>query len=305
MNLKCFYIKNEVKHYLLITLLLFASLTLKAQTTPLNNQQIEAINFLDSFTNLKQSIYWVNVKPKLFVQNIRKNIIQPLHIYAGSNTNFCAYAALSYTCISTYPLRYTHFMMDLYVNGRSNFRETTFRPSGNVKIAAGLLKFKGELDINHADQMWYLSLADHFKGYVNIFNLQYKPGAEDKLWPSTNFHKFNRMLRKICNYETHAVGTDLIRPYFRNITAYLNDKLANNHQVFLYLNNAILHNRNHNKVSYRLPTHYVVLFSVTEKDGVVKLLYWDYGFKTEREMSLSVFKDIVFGVTWCKKQNEE
>ena len=294
-----------LKYSLLITLFLFTRLTSKEQTTHLSNQQIETINYLDSFTNLQQSVYWVNVNPKLFVQNIRKNITKPTLIYAGTNTNFCSYAALSYTCISTYPLRYVHFMMELYVNDRGSFREATFSPSDNVKIAAGLLKFKGELDINHADQMWYLSLADHFKGYVNIFNLQYKPGAEDKLWPSTNFNKFNRMLRKICNYETHAVGTDLIRPYFRDITAYLNNKLVNNHQVFLYLNNAILHKRDHNKVSYRLPTHYVVLFSITEKNGIITMKYWDYGFYTQREMPLSVFKDIVFGVTWCKKQSEE
>ena len=289
---------------LFIILLSLQSFCLKAQSIALNNQQAAAINYLDSFTNLQQSPYWTNVKPKLFVQNIRKNIIQPLHIYAGSNTNFCAYAALSYTCINTYPLRYARFMIELYTNGRASFSETKFRPSDNIKIAAGLLKFKGELDINHGDQMWYLSLADHFKGYVNLINVNYKPGAEDKLWPATNFCKFNRMLRSICNYETHAVGTDLIRPYFRDITAYLNDKIANNHQVFLYLNNAILHKRNHNKVSYRLPTHYVVLFSIAQIDSNVTMVYWDYGFKTQREMPLSEFKDIVFGVTWCKKQIE-
>ena len=289
---------------LIIILLGLQSFCLNAQSIALNKEQAAAINYLDSFANLQQSTYWTNVKPKLFVENIRKNITQPLYIYAGSNTNFCAYAALSYTCINTYPSRYARFMIELYTNGTASFSETKFRPSDNIKIAAGLLKFKGELDINHADQMWYLSLADHFKGYINIFNLQYKSGAEDKLWPATNFCKFNRMLRKVCNYETHAVGTDLIRPYFRDITAYLNDKIANNHQVFLYLNNAILHKRNHNKVSYRLPTHYVVLFAITENDGIVKMQYWDYGFKTQREMPLSEFKDIVFGVTWCKKQIE-
>ena len=128
MNLSSLYAKNIVKHYLHIALLLFTSLTSKEQATHLSNQQIEAINYLDSFTNLQQSVYWVNIKPKLFVQNIRKNITSPTLIYAGTNTNFCRYAALSYTCINTYPLRYVHFMMGLYVNGRGSFREVTFSP---------------------------------------------------------------------------------------------------------------------------------------------------------------------------------
>jgi hypothetical protein len=294
-----------LKLSLFIALLLLQSFYLNAQSTPLSNQQLKAITYLDSFSNLQQSSYWINIKPKMFIQNIKINITKPKVIYAGSNTNFCAFAAISYTCINTYPLLYVHFMLELYINGRASFRETNFHPSDNVMIAAGLLKFKGKLDINPADQMWFMSLADHFKGYINLLNLRYKPGSEDYFWPSTNFRKFNRMLRRICNYETHAVGTDLIRPYFKDITSYLNHKLANNHQVFLFLNNAILHKWKYNKVKFRFPTHYVVLLSITEKDGMITMSYWDYGFCTQREMPLSVFKDIVFGVTWCKKQNEK
>ena len=254
---------------------------------------------------MPQSAYWPNVNPALFIKNIRKNIIYPNIVYGGTNTNFCGYAALSYTCIKTYPLRYTKFLIELYNNGEASFRNVKINPSYNVKAAAGLLKFKGVLDINQADQLWYMSLADNFKGYLNIFNRDYRPGGEDKLWPATNFAKFNRMLRKICNYETHSVGSDLIRPHSNDIISFLNDKLANSHQVFLFLNNAILHNSKHTKVKYRIPTHYVVLFGIIAHDDMVTFDYWDYGFRTKREMPMSVFKDIVFGVTWCKKQTEE
>jgi len=276
-----------------------------AQNNPLNAQQIQAIQYLDSVGDLKKSAYWQNIKPKLFLQNIRKNITKPVFIYAGNNTNFCGYAALSYSCISTYPLRYARFMVELYNNGEAHFRKVYFKPSIQVKQAAGLLKFKGELDINHADQMWYMSLADCFKGYVNIFNLNYTPGSEDKLWPATNFAKFNRMLRRICDYKVSAVGTDLFRPTFCDITYFLSDKLQKNHQVFLFLNNAVMHKGSHRKVTYRLPTHYVALQNITESNGMVNFTYWDYGFKTLRQMPLAEFKDILFGVTWCNKKVEE
>lgn len=294
-----------LKFKLAFGLLCFQIFFLNAQSIELTTQQKASLIFLDSFANLSQSVYWPNVKPSLFIKNIKKNINHPELIYSGTNTNFCGYAALSYTCIKTYPLRYAKFMIELYKNSEAYFRNVKFNPSNNVKAAAGLLEFKGALDINQADQLWYLTLADHFKGYLNIFNREYKPGAEDKLWPATNFAKFNRMLRKICNYKTQSVGSDLMRPYFKNIVPFLNDKIENNHQVFLFLNNAILHNRNHNIAKYRIPTHFVVLFSIIAHDELVTINYWDYGFITQREMPISVFEDIVFGVTWCKKQSEE
>jgi hypothetical protein len=90
-----------------------------------------------------------------------------------------------------------------------------------------------------------------------------------------------------------------------HLTTFLTTKLSENHQVFLYLNNAILHKSNHNKVSYRLPTHYVVLMGITENEEMINLTYWDYGFKTLLQLPFEVFKDILFGVTWCKKNMEE
>ncbi len=296
---------KAVKYYILTLLFAFLVLTSYEQEKRLSDQQAASITYLESFANMPQSAYWQNISPTLLIKNIRKNIIYPDNVYSGTNTNFCGYAALSFTCIKNYPLRYTKFLIELYTKGEASFRNVQFNPSNNVKVAAGLLKFKGALDINHADQLWYMTLADHFKGYLNIFNRDYRPGGEDKLWPATNFAKFNRMLRQICNYQTNSVGSDLIRPHSNNIVGFLNDKLANSHQVFLFLNNAILHNSKHTKVKYRIPTHYVVLFGIIARDDLVTFDYWDYGFRTRREMPMSVFKDIVFGVTWCKKQTEE
>jgi hypothetical protein len=170
-----------------------------------------------------------------------------LHIYAGSNTNFCSFAALSYACISTDPVTYVVFMIDLYKNGNANYRSVYFDPNVEVKNEAGLLKFKGELDINVADQILFLSLADRFKGYINLFSNNYSPGAENLLWPSTNYAKFNRMLRKLTAFDVKAIGSDLVRPLFSDITFFLQETLSNNDVVFLYLNNAILYKKKSSK----------------------------------------------------------
>ena len=288
-----------MKIYFTIHFIFFFLIVATSQTSAQNIEQTKAIEFLNLHVKIEQSNFWVNVKPALFIKNIRKNILQPLHIYAGSNTNFCAYAAISYSCINSDPLTYVMFMINLYNHGFANYKKIHFNPPEEVKNVAGLLKFKGELDVNEADQIWFLSLADRFKGYLNLLSYNYKLGAENSLWPATNFAKFNRMLRKLSNYTVETIGSDLVRPIFSDITFFLQEKLVENEQVFLYLNNAILYKKNHQKIKFRFPTHYVVLFNIEEIEESVKITYWDYGFKNQLILPKNIFTDIVFGVTWC------
>ena len=288
-----------MKIYFTIHFIFFFLIVATSQTSAQNIEQTKAIEFLNLHVKIEQSNFWVNVKPALFIKNIRKNILQPLHIYAGSNTNFCAYAAISYSCINSDPLTYVMFMINLYNHGFANYKKIHFNPPEEVKNVAGLLKFKGELDVNEADQIWFLSLADRFKGYLNLLSYNYKLGAENSLWPATNFAKFNRMLRKLSNYTVETIGSDLVRPIFSDITFFLQEKLVENDQVFLYLNNAILYKKNHQKIKFRFPTHYVVLFNIEEIEESVKITYWDYGFKNQLILPKNIFTDIVFGVTWC------
>ena len=289
------------KHILLFIFSLSLFHFLAAQ--PLSLQQKQAIAFLSGVGDLKQSSNWPNVKPAAFFKNLRKNITQPLFVYAGNNTNFCGFAAISYTWIGNSPLNYAKFMVELYSKGESNLKDEYFNPSLAVKKEAGLLKFKGELDINQADQLLFLSLADHFKGYINFFSPNFHTGSEDKLWAATNFAKFNRMLKKIVGYNVHAVGSDLLRPSIKDIPKFLNKKIQENDEVFLYLNNSILHKKDHNKIRTRIPTHFVVLQNISENNGMVTLTYWDYGFKTLQQLPIKIVKKILFGVTWCKKKS--
>ena len=110
------------------------------------------------------------------------------------------------------------------------------------------------------------SLANKFKGYLNIFNLKYDALDENTMWAATNLAKFNRMLRRLCKYKINSRGSDLIRPKSNNIIASLTEKLSQG-EVYLYLNNSILRKKNHNKIEKRIPTHYVALTEIKEVDN--------------------------------------
>lgn len=265
------------------------------------DEKKQALVYLDSIGVIEKSRHWPKVNPQLFIQNIRKNIEHPVYLYPGRGTNFCAFSALTYSCLNQEPLRYTQFLIDLYINGNSKYRSVQITPSQEVKNAAGLLIFKGELDINHADQLWFLVLADHFKGYINLLNRKYDPGDENTLWAATNLAKFNRMLKKLLGYDLRSRGSDLIRPKISNLPSYLREKMVGN-EVFLYLNNTILYRKKH-RVKGRIPTHYVVLKDLRDENDKITLIYWDYGLTTLQELSPKVVRKILYGITWRKKDN--
>jgi hypothetical protein len=290
-----------------ITLLITASLFLlklhahqtvrNTDTIPRSTQK-EALAFLDSIQRLDQSPHWPNVNPSLFLQNLRVFAITPLKFYEGKGTNFCAYSALTYIPLNYDPLGFSKFMVALFKNGKARMGRVMIDPGDAVKKEAGLLKYKGALDVSPAGQIWFLSLADHFKGYLNIFNRRYDEGDENTLWASTNFAKFNRMLRKLFNLKVSARGSDLIRPWVGDTYDYLRERI-NGGPVFLYLNNRLLYKKKH-VVTTKLgiPTHFVLLLEIyKDQQGEVNIIYWDYGKKTLQQVPPRLLKKIIFGIT--------
>lgn len=265
--------------------------------------QQQAITFIDSIKTVDSSTYWPHVKPTLFLQNLKLNVHDPLSFYPGRSTNFCAYGAVSYLVINEDPLGYVKFMMDLYKDGKACFRNSYFDPSDAVKKVAGRLHFKGVLDLRDAEQMWFLTLADHFKGYLNIFNHNYNRGDEDRFWAATNYGKFNRMVKKMTGYKVHAVGSDLTRPWLDNVYDYITDNLQKG-TIVLYINNRILHKKNHTKVKLGFPTHFVVLEKIWKENNLITMIYWDYGSRTLVQFSPKILKKIVFGISVCSKQTD-
>ena len=262
----------------------------------------QALELLNKTVLPDSSVFWPNVKGPLFITNLKANINFPLKIYQGSNTNFCGYAALSYLPLNDDPLAYTQFMISLYKDGQATWNGIHFHPSSEIHQAAGTLRFKGILDIRPADQLWFLVLADHFRSYLNFFNRRFHPGSEDTFWAAVSYGKFNRMIRQLLGYKVESRGSDLIRPGFDDIYVYLKTTIEQPGTTYLYVNNTYLHKKNHNKFKGSFPTHFIVLDDIrriTGETDLVDIIYWDYGGRTLRQVSLRFLKKIVFGVTHC------
>lgn len=264
----------------------------------------EALAWLNTAKLPDTSLYWPNVKNHLFLENLRANVTHPLNMYQGTNTNFCGYAALSYLPLNYDPLQYVRFMLALYTDGQASWHKVKFTPSPEVMLAAGTLHFKGVLDIRPADQMWFLSLADRFRSYLNLFHTRFHTGSEDTFWAACNLGKFNRMIKRMMGYKIKAIGSDLLRPGIRDLYGYL-QKAVQTGTTFLYVNNTYLHVKNHNKSRFSFPTHFIVLTDIQKQDDVLTIIYWDYGGRTLRQVTTSFLKKILYGVTYLVKDNDE
>jgi len=105
--------------------------------------------------------------------------------------------------------------------------------------------------------MWYLTLADHYKGYLNFFNKKYDDGDENRFWASVNYAKFNRMTRELLNYNSKAKGADLMRPKVGSLYDYISEKMKTG-TVVLFINNRIVHKKDHIRIKLGIPTHFIV-----------------------------------------------
>lgn len=262
-----------------------------------NSLPAEALAYLNNIKQLEKSRFWPNVDPNQFLENLRTFTVEPLAFHEGRATNFCAYSAITYLPLEYDPLGFSKFLITLYRYGQANLGSTSFSPSKAVRDEAGLIKYKDGLDINPAGQMWFLTLADEFKGYLNVFNTKFDKGDENTFWASTNYAKFNRMLRKLFPVKTNAKGADLIRPRVSDLGNYLAQELKKG-IVFVYLNNKKLYRKTHTREVISTPTHYVMLVETRKiSNGDVEFIYWDYGRKSLQQLSPSFLKNIVYGIT--------
>ncbi|MCE3283596.1 MAG: hypothetical protein K0Q66_2333 [Chitinophagaceae bacterium] len=291
-----------IRHYIkfsavLLFVVLVSTSTRASHDSSRHSTREEALNYLAGFTALQPSRHWPNVAPVKFLENLRMNADNPMGLYAGRGTNFCSYAALSYIPLNHDPLGFAKFMLTLYEQGKATMGSVNFRPSHPVLKAAGTLKYKGKMDERPADQMWLLITADHFKGYLNIFNRNYDQGDEDRFWAVSNYAKFNRMVRKLFNYTTESVGSDFLRPMTTGLTDYLVNRMDSG-VVFLFVNNTRLAKKDHG-AKKRLPSHFIVLQKIVAEGDLVTITYWDNGARTLQQVSRKFLRKITFGVTYA------
>ena len=120
------------------------------------------------------------------------------------------------------------------------------------------------------------------------------------MWAAVNYAKFNRMARKLLHYQVKAYGSDLFRPSMHHTDEFIS-KLTYDGVVVLYLNNRILQKKL-DKIKLAIPTHYVVLQNIHKDGNTLTMQYWDYGSKTQRQMTPSFFRKLVFGISYCTKK---
>ena len=307
-NLKFFPFKLKFSKPLIFMWGMFFLVTLSASgidtKQPVTSTQQQAIAYLSKITDLQSSKHWPNIKPALFLKNLKKNINDPISIYPGGSTNFCGYGALSYLFLQDDPLGYTTLLLQLYNDGKATFRNVLFDPSPAIKQEAGNLKYKGLLDINPAEQMWFLTLAGHYKGYLNFFNRKFNPGDENRFWASVNFGKFNRMTKELLHYNSQARGADLMRPKVGSLYDYISERMKTG-TVVLFINNRIVHKKDHIKIKLAVPTHFIVAEKISIENDIITFVYWDYGHRTQLQVSTAFFKRIVFGVSWFTKKDTD
>ncbi len=273
-------------------------------TAPVTSTQQQAIAYIEKISELTPSEHWPNIKPALFLKNLKNNIYNPVSIYPGSGTNFCGYGALTYLFLQDDPLGYATLLLKLYGDGKAAFRNVLFDPSPAIKLEAGELKYKGVLDINPAEQMWFLTLADHYKGYLNFFNHKFDQGDENTFWASVNYGKFNRMTKELLHYNSEARGADLMRPKVRHLYEYISERMKTG-TVVLFINNRIVHKKDHIKIKLGVPTHFIVAEKISIQDDTITFIYWDYGHRTQLQVSTAFFKRIVFGISWFTKKDTD
>lgn len=288
---KPYSLKKNIFYY---SLLFIAALYLTQLVHNYQKQQIE-------FKNQSSSKIWLNINEELFTTNLEHNLKETLHIYQGAGTNFCGYAAITYHLIKEYPEEYNRLLKELYTQGETKTcTGKMLKPSKEILQYAGTIKNKGRLELNHADQMWFLTLADNYKGYVNLFNWKYEYGDESSTWASTNLNKFNSMWSSLTGKKVISKGSDLFRPSIDDYYQYIKD-LKQDHTIMLYLNNTVLNKKNFSSITFPIPTHFVELYDLYPNGNYYVLEYWDYGLKTKELIDRKKFNQIIYGISYVKK----
>ena len=113
--------------------------------------------------------------------------------------------------------------------------------------------------------------------------------------------KFNRMVRELFNLNSSARGGDLVRPKVKKLYKYISERMKTG-TVVLYINNRIVHKKNHVTLKLGIPTHFIVTEKISLQNGVVTLIFWDYGHRTQLQLSEAFFKRIVFGISHFTKK---
>lgn len=258
----------------------------------------DAQSLLNQYKNdLSESKLWPNISPESFLASLEANISDPSSINQGVNSWFCGNAACNKYVAQNDPTGYVKLMTDLYKTGTGTYdaggTTVTFSPSESVRKDAGNLKYSG-LAGNAANQMMFLTLSDHYKGYFNkaTNNMQYDPGDASNTWASTTLGEFKRMMGDF-GYNVNTYGGDLGWANL-NKGGLAQTELSRGNDVFLYVNSDLF--KNNAWWKNWSATHYIQLNKIGTNNNSYNVNFWDYGAKKSLNITQNQFWWSTYGL---------
>ena len=112
------------------------------------------------------------------------------------------------------------------------------------------------------------------------------------------------MTKELLHYNSQARGADLMRPKVGSLYDYISERMKTC-TVVLFINNRIVHKKDHIKIKLAVPTHFIVAEKISIENDMITFVYWDYGHRTQLQVSTAFFKRIVFGVSWFTKKDTD
>jgi hypothetical protein len=95
-----------------------------------------------------------------------------------------------------------------------------------------------------------------------------------------------------------------MRPKVGSLYDYISEKMKTG-TIVLFINNRIVHKKDHIRLKLGVPTHFIVAEKISIENDTITFMYWDYGRKTQLQVSTDFFKRIVFGITWFTKKETD
>lgn len=247
--------------------------------------QAEALAFVEELKGLGRSEYWPQVDPEKFVRNLHENIASPERLYQGNRTNFCGYASLTYLFLKRDPLGYATSLVELYKEGSTRCFRAILQPGIDVRQEAGVMMDRRHLNDQHADQLWFLTLADKFKAYLNYWDEKFQSGKENTIWAAVTFNKFNRMVKEILGINAMSDYKPLVRGHTKTLVERLELGLKEG-EIVLYVDKNFKRNT---WKEYLLPSHFVILSDLQHLNGdSLTLTFWEYGAVKRKPIRIKV-----------------
>lgn len=153
--------------------------------------------------------------------------------------------------------------------------------------------------INELDQMLFMTLADHYKGYTNV-DLNYDPGNEEGLWAGGVLSKAVDVWNDF-GFDVEVTGSDLgwVSTGENKINAVTEAMETND--VVLYVNSGKF---KRDEGLNATATHYIHVESIEQVGGKYEITYWDYGATHQVTMDPTQFFWSVYGMIEIPRTND-